>query len=236
MSNSEKGNFYFGISDRKIFISFFEKDKSHYNETLNFEIPDSLNNDLNFKVILNLLKKNIRSIEKNLGFFLTSGNISIQSSSHQSILLSIKNIFDEKKLDKIVISNLVQSAVQYFDNHNEKLAIIHIIVNKYFIDDKIYKQLPYNIKFKKIILEIELICLDRNLVQKVKNLFRECKIKVNKIISFEYAKKFLNDEEDSTMCISAKKVINGANLSEVQIREDNQKKANIFDRIFNFFD
>ena len=62
------------------------------------------------------------------------------------------------------------------------------------------------------------------------------KIKVNKIISFEYAKKFLNDEEDSTMCISAKKVINGANLSEVQIREDNQKKANIFDRIFNFFD
>ena len=141
MSNSEKGNFYFGISDRKISISFFEKDKSHYNETLNFEIPDSLNNDLNFKVILNLLKKNIRSIEKNLGFFLTSGNISIQSSSHQSILLSIKNIFDEKKLDKIVISNLVQSAVQYFDNHNEKLAIIHIIVNKYFIDDKIYKQL-----------------------------------------------------------------------------------------------
>ena len=127
-------------------------------------------------------------------------------------------------MDKIVISNLVQSAVQYFDNHNEKLAIIHIIVNKYFIDDKIYKQLPYNIKFKKIILEIELICLDRNLVQKVKNLFRECKIKVNKIISFEYAKKFLNDEEDSTMCISAKKVINGANLSEVQIREDNQKK------------
>ena len=76
-------------------ISFFEKDKSHYNETLNFEIPDSLNNDLNFKVILNLLKKNIRSIEKNLGFFLTSGNISIQSSSHQSILLSIKSIFDE---------------------------------------------------------------------------------------------------------------------------------------------
>ena len=97
MSKFKKGDFYFGISDKKIYICFFEEGKNVYKENLNFEIPDSLNNSLNFKIILNLLKENIRKIEKNLGFFLNNGNISIQSNSYQSILFSIKNIFDEKK-------------------------------------------------------------------------------------------------------------------------------------------
>mgnify|MGYP001481789745 CR=1 FL=1 len=139
MSNSETGDFYFGISDKKIYICFFEKEKSHYKETLNFEIPDSLNNDLNFKIILNLLKKNIRKMEKNLGFFLNSGNISIQSPSYQKILFSIKNIFDEKILDKKVLTNLVNSSIQKFSINEDNLSIIHIIINKFIIDGKVYK-------------------------------------------------------------------------------------------------
>ena len=39
-------------------------------------------------------------------------------------------------------------------------------------------------------LEIEFICLNKKLINKVKNLFNECKIDVNKIVSYEYAKKF----------------------------------------------
>ena len=33
--------------------------------------------------------------------------------------------------------------------------------------------MPRNLKFKKIILEIELICLDRDLINKVSNLFND---------------------------------------------------------------
>ena len=60
--------------------------------------------------------------------------------------------------------------------------------------------------------------------------------KINKIVSFEYAKNFLDNEDDKTMCISAKKVLSGVNKSEIKIREINQSKNTIFDRIFNFFD
>ena len=63
--------------------------------------------------------------------------------------------------------------------------------------------MPRDINFKKL-FEIELICLDKNLINKVSNLFKECKIEIKKIVSFEYAKKFLNDEDDNTMCLSAK--------------------------------
>ena len=83
---------------------------------------------------------------------------------------------------------------------------------------------------------MEFICLDRNLVDKVKNLFNECKIQVNKIVSYEYAKKFLINIKDDTMCLSAKRVLNGVNQSEVHLIENSLKKPNIFDRIFNFFD
>ena len=167
---------------------------------------------------------------------MTKGNISIQSKTYQSILFSIKNIFDEKKLDEKVVADLVKIGIQYFINSENRLSIIHIIINNYIIDGKNYNNMPRNIKFKKIILEMELICLDKNLINKVSNLFKECKIEINKIVSFEYAKNFLDDEDDETMCISAKKVLNGVNKSEIKIQEVNKSKSTIFDRIFNFFD
>ncbi len=236
MSNSDYDDFYFGISDYKIYICFFEYGKKYFKKSINFEIPDTLNNNLNFKVISNLLKDNIRRFEKSLGLFLTKGNISIQSKTYQSILFSIKNIFDEKKLDEKVVADLVKIGTQYFINSENRLSIIHIIINNYIIDGKNYNNMPRNIKFKKIILEMELICLDKNLINKVSNLFKECKIEINKIVSFEYAKNFLDDEDDETMCISAKKVLNGVNKSEIKIQEVNKSKSTIFDRIFNFFD
>ena len=236
MSSSEKGEFYFGISDKQIHICFFEKGKSQYKETLNFEIPDNLNNDLNFKIILNLLKKNIRKIEKKLGFFLIDGNVSIQSDTFQRILFSTKNIFDEKKLDKKVVTNILQSGIQKFYIDEQNLSIVHIIINKYFIDDKFYNFFPNDIMFKKIILEIEFICLNKNLINKVKNLFTECKINVNKVVSYDYAKNFLENSVDDTMCLSAYKVLSGINQSEVYLEKNTGKKQGIFHKIFHFFD
>ncbi len=236
MSNLKNGVFFFGISDDKIYICFFEKGKDVYKSQVNFEIPDTLNNKLNFKIILNLLKDNIRRLEKKLGLFLNIGNISIQSNTYQSIQFSIKNIFDEKKLNKKVITDIVSAGINQFQNYEKNLSIIHIIINKCIIDDNVYKFYPYDMKFKKIVLELEFICLDKNLVNKLENLFSECKIQINKIISYEYAKNFLINVKDDTMCLSAKKILNGANQSEVYLNESPPKKPGIFTSIFNFFD
>ncbi len=236
MSSLDYEGFYFGISDNNIYICFFENGKRYFKKSINFEIPDTLNNNLNFKIISNLLKKNIRVFEKSLGLFLNKGNISIQSKTYQSIIFSTKNIFDQIKLDEKVVSNLVKIGTQYFASNEKRLSIIHIIINKYIIDGKNYDNMPRNIKFKKIILEIELVCLDKNLINKVSNLFKECNIEINKIVSFEYAKNFLDGEDDKTMCISAKKVLDGANKSEIKLQEISPSKSKIFDRIFNFFD
>ncbi len=236
MNKSDSEDFYFGVSDNKIYICFFETKKNFLKRYIEFEIPDNLSNNLNYKIILNLLKVNIRKLEKDLGFFLNKGNVSIKSETYQRILFSIRHMFDEKKLDEEVIANIVQSEIQYFRTLDERLSIIHVVVNKYIIDNKTFSFLPKNMKFKKIILEIELICLNKSLITKVKNLFRECKVDINKIISFDYAITFLETDKDPTMCLSAKKVIDGANISEIKIQEDTQKKTSLFDRIFNYFD
>ena len=236
MNNSNKGEFYFGITDTQIYICFFEEGKNAFEQTLDFEIPDYLSNKLNFKIVQNLLKENIRKLEKDLGFFLNSGNISIKSKSYQSITFSIKNIFDENKLNEKIIINLIQGAIQQFYKIEKNLYIAHILINKYIIDEKVYDFFPKNIDFKKIILEIEFICLDNNLINKVKSLFQECKIDVKNIISFDYAKKFLNQEKDYTLCVSAKKILNGANQSEIYFMDISSKKPSLFHKIFNFFD
>ena len=236
MNNSGKGEFYFGISDKKIHICYFESDKSEFKNSVNFEIPDSISSDLNFKIIFKLLKENIKKLEKKLGIFLNSGNISIQSSSYQSILISVKNIYDKKKLNTEDIGNLIQTGYHHFNINNKNLSIIHIIINKYIIDDKVYKLFPNNIFFKKIVLEIEFICLDQNLINKVKNLFKECNINLNKIVAFDYCQKFFKKDQDTTMCMSARSILKGANVSEVLIKENSNKNPALFDKIFNFFD
>ena len=126
--------------------------------------------------------------------------------------------------------------MQEFYNSEKNLTILHVIINKYVVDDKVYNIFPEWKKFKKIVLEIELICLNKNLINKLTKLFNECKIDVKKIISHDYAKKFLNENKDDTLCLSAYKIINGANQSEVILIENTEEKHSLFDRIFNFFD
>ena len=86
------------------------------------------------------------------------------------------------------------------------------------------------------ILEIEFICLNKVLIDKVKKLFNECKIDVKKIVSFDYAKKFLNNIKDDTLCLSAYEILNDANRSEVILTENTSEKYSLFDKVFNFLD
>ena len=95
MNNSKTEDFYFGISDSKIYICYFDNKNYELKNTINFDIPGSIDNNLNFKIISNLLKENIRKLEKDLGLFLNSGNISIKSNSYQNISFSVKDIYDE---------------------------------------------------------------------------------------------------------------------------------------------
>ena len=236
MSNFKNQDFYFGISDNKIYICFFDNEKNKLKESVNFDIPDSLNNNLNFKIILDLLKQNVRKLEQKLNLFINTGNISIQSKSFQSILFSVKDIYDDRELDKDVIIKLIRGAMQQFDNCEKNLTILHVIVNKYIVDNKVYVFFPNCKKFKKIVLELEFVCLNKILIHKVKNLFNECKIDIKKIVSYDYAKKFLDNIKDDTLCFSAHKILNGANQSEVILTENTLKKHNLFDKIFNFFD
>ena len=236
MNNSKNTDFYFGISDSKIYICFLESEKNKLKNSVDFGLPDSLSNDLNFKIILNLLQKNIRKLETEIDHFINNGNISIQSRTYQSISFSVKNIFDEMVLNKEIINKLVRSTIQQFHNCEKNLTILHVIINKYIVDNKVYVFFPNCKKFKKIVLELEFVCLNKVLIHKVKNLFNECKIDIKKIVSYDYAKKFLDNIKDDTLCFSAHKILNGANQSEVILSENTLKKHNLFDKIFNFFD
>ena len=121
MNNSKNTDIYFGISTAKFIYVFLRVKENKLKNSVDFTIPDSLSNDLNFKIILNLLQKNIRKLEKELDDFINNGNISIQSKTYQSISFSVKNIFDEMILNKEVINKLVRSTIQQFHNCEKNL-------------------------------------------------------------------------------------------------------------------
>ena len=48
MNNSKIEDFYFGISDSKIYICYFDNKNYELKNTINFDIPGSIDNNLNF--------------------------------------------------------------------------------------------------------------------------------------------------------------------------------------------
>ena len=65
-------------------------------------------------------------------------------------------------------------------------------------------------------------------------ILKNCNIELKKIISHQYSSRFA-DNNDTSPCIAAKKVIDGINPSEVQIHNLEPKRQGLFEKMFNFF-
>ena len=71
---------------------------------------------------------------------------------------------------------IVQSEVQYFRTFDERLSIIHLVINKYIIDDKVFNYLPTNMKnLQNYLRDRVYMFKNKKLIAKVKNLFKNAK-------------------------------------------------------------
>ena len=58
---------------------------------------------------------------------------------------------------------------------------------------------------------------------------------MDKILSFNYLRSFLENKNDNLYKI-AQKILDGFNENEVHITKKNSKKLGFFEKFFNFFD
>ena len=125
------------------------------------------------------------------------------------------------------LKNLCQSNLQ-----NKK--IIHFLIEKYVIDNRIYKTLPENVNCNIFSLDTEFICLSKNLIENIEKILKKYHISLNQILSASYVEKF-KDNTDNTIFTTASRIISGHNSNEVLLTGKITKKQGFFERFFNFF-
>ena len=178
----------FGASKIRMGVFDYDLPKNNlYNQIdciSNFDLEN-----LNLDTSKNLINKIIQKSEKELNFHIKNINLMIDAPDVQSFDFSIKKNLDAKSSFFNDIKFLLQDARQLAYKNNHKKTIIHTIIEKIIIDDKIYLELPnINIDYRSIALELKFIYISEIFYNKIINHFKSIHIEVDNILCSSYVK------------------------------------------------
>ena len=180
----------------------------------------------NFEKLDQFLNHNIFKIEKKLKSFVEKIDIILDLDIFFPVEISIKNNNYEDYINLKNLNYLLYEAKEVCKKTIDHKKIIHMIINNYQIDNKIYSSLPDNIKCSSYSLDLKLICISNSLIREIEIILKKYHISLNQLLSGSYIKNFfLNDERD--IFLMAKKMIDGHNPNEV-ILKDKSKKNQVF--------
>ena len=178
----------FGASKIRIGVFDYELPKNNlYNQ---IECISNFDKEkLNIDTSKNLINKLIQSSEKELNLHIKNITLMIDAPDVQSFDFSIKKNLDSKSSFFDDIKFLLQDARQLAQKNNEKKIIIHTIIEKIIIDDKIYNELPNNnINYKSIALELKFIYISEIFYNTIIKHFKLIHIEVDSILCSSYVK------------------------------------------------
>ena len=233
----KKFDIYLHISSNKLSVSVFDKSdlvKSIFFKE--FSCKTSLYKEkLNFYEIEKIIEKNIFEIEKFTGNFLNDVYLIVDSPDSLKIGISISKNNEDKKIEEKDVKYLIQDCKQQILSSNFNEDIIHIIIANYIVDETEYKYLPLNKICAKFSVNLEFICFPKILIKKIKDLFNNHQISINKIICGNYVRSFKEPESDFNICATGLSLVEGANKQEVVIIPKKLEKKGFFERLFHVF-
>tara|TARA_B100001057_G_scaffold178316_1_gene179114 strand:- start:126 stop:827 length:702 start_codon:yes stop_codon:yes gene_type:complete len=188
--------------------------------------------DLNF--LDNFLNENIFKIEKRLDEFIKSIFLIIDHQNIFSIYLSIKNKFDNVKINSDSMHKLLFEAKSCCNKTLEDLDILHMKIDQFCIDGTYFKSLPEKKNCNNLSIDVTYICLPKRITKNIEDVLRKYQISLDRILSLAYLNSFL-DKKNENLYLTAQKILDGFNENEVYIADKNSKKLGFFERFFNFF-
>ena len=223
---------YLYISPNKFIITVNTSlRKTVYYEELAVNDPSD---NKNFEKLDQFLNHNIFKIEKKLKSFVEKIDIILDLDIFFPVEISIKNNNYEDYIDLKNLNYLLYEAKEVCKKTIEQKKIIHMIIDNYQIDNKIYSSLPDNIKCSSYSLDLKLICISNSLIREIEVILKKYHISLNQLLSGSYIKNFfLNDERD--IFLMAKKMIDGHNPNEVILKDKSEKNQGFFEKFFHFF-
>ena len=224
---------YLSISSKKFKIYLLDTKnlKNLYFEEKNFEnsisIPD-LNNLEKF------LDNNIFKIEKLIGKFVKNIFLIIENKEIFNLHIGIKKKNYNIPINKDYLENFLTEAKDLFKENYRDKKIIHIIINKYLINNESYKSFKDNLEYDQISLEVQFKSISYNLIDDLNNVLKNYQINILKYLDGNYVKNFFKPQslELSVMC---HRILQGENENEVNVIKKTYQKKGFFEKFFQLF-
>ena len=231
MSNSEFETYLYISSEQFIILSKHNTDKEHFfKEKFMF---DKFKKNLDLESLNQFLSENIFKIEKNVNGFIKNINLIIEKNFLE-IKISIKKDNYDKIIDKKILNYSLGDAKRQVKENYNNYEIIHLLVERYFVNNKAYDYFPLNKKADNLIIDLNFLCLSKKLIKGLEQIFRNYQIRINKIVSADYIEKYF-ENKDSDIFSNCQRIIEGTNQNEVLLVAKNQKKLGFFERFFHLF-
>ena len=221
------------LSPKNIKIKIIKK--HDFSELYFNEVP--INADINkdkIDFIDVFLQKNIFQIESKINKFIKSSNLIEDSDKFFTIYLSIKKENYGEFLKKENLYHLLNEAKYECKQTIDSRRITHMLIDNYYIDEKLHSSFPENLRCNFFTIDVRFICLPEHFIEKIEKILRKYQITVSHILSSEYVKSFLKDDETDIFKMSSK-IIDGFNENEVLIVPKITNNQGFFERFFNFF-
>ena len=190
------------------------------------------------KIDLNLLdeflEKHIFSIEKVAGSFVNKINLIIQNKTILNLDLSVKKKNYSQNISDVFIKNILTDVKDLFKESYREYKLMHMLINKYIVNEESYTSLKDETNSDEICLEIKLISISNLVVFEIENILKKYQIQVINYFDKEYLKDFFKDEQ-LEISHMANKTLNGINNNEVLLTSKNTKKLGFFEKFFQLF-
>ena len=231
-NNLENKIFLFLGIDKFTIVALNSIDEEVYKEEI---LKDNRSDQIDLNFLDNFLNENIFKIEKKLNEFVKNIFLIIDHQNIFSIHLSIKNKFDNININLDSIHKLLLEAKSCCKKTLEDLDILHMKIDKFYIDGTYFETLPEKKNCNNLSIEVSYICIPKRISKTIEDVLRKYQISLDKILSLDYLNSFLDDKNDN-LYVMAQKILDGFNENEVYITNKYSKKLGFFEKFFNFFD
>ena len=234
MQNSLDHSTFILITPNKFTISTIDSKNEIIFEKVFKDINMNMTEKINSNVLSDFLKKNIFEIEKKFKRFIRSIHLIIDDDSIYSVNISIKDKADIISLNTKIVNDLLLDARSCCKDTLKDVDILHIKIDKFYIDNSSYEVLPDKKKCENLSIDLNFICLPNDFLKDVKQLLSKYQISVDKALSHSYLRSFFNNNSKNIYEI-AQKIMSGLNENEVSITYKSPKYKGFFEKFFEFF-
>ena len=232
MSKEQVFENYLSISPNKFGIYLFDpkNSKNLYKKEL---IVNENSKSLDFINLKKFLDDNVFEIEKLSGKFVENIFFIFEDKKIFNLEMGIKKKNYNTSLKKEYLQNLLVEAKDLFRENYPNQEIMHMIINKYFINDKSYSSYDENLNSGNVALQIQFKSISNSTIYDLNRILENYQIKIIKYIDGGYVKNYFGNEVE--LAEKAHRILNGYNENEVTFVQKNPKKLAFFEKFFQLF-